>query len=151
MTFDIGLNEVCVRVGARYVITKFSGMDSLPNFLTHGAPLRARFARAGAPLWTAEMKWKWNDCRSERNSILLCRLHTDRFPQSVVIFGGRLWRERIAWVRGPTLAALRELRQVLHYISQNTVLLGFSYRLISVFSLFCSPEFSMYERSWVAR
>ena len=45
MTFDIGLNEVCVRVGVRYVITKFSGMDSLPNFLTHGAPLRARFAR----------------------------------------------------------------------------------------------------------
>ena len=28
----------------RYVITKFSRMDSLPNFLTHGAPL-ARFAR----------------------------------------------------------------------------------------------------------
>ena len=25
-------------------------MDGLPNFLTHGAPLRARFARAGAPL-----------------------------------------------------------------------------------------------------
>ena len=25
-------------------------MDSLPNFLTHGAPLRARFAPAGAPL-----------------------------------------------------------------------------------------------------
>ena len=38
------------RAGVRYVITKFSGMDSLPNFLTHGAPLRARFARAGAPL-----------------------------------------------------------------------------------------------------
>ena len=50
MIFDIGLNEVCVRVGVRYVITKFSGMDSLPNFLTHGAPLRGRFARAGAPL-----------------------------------------------------------------------------------------------------
>ena len=50
MTFDIGLNEVCVRMGVRYVITKFSGMDSLPNFLTHGAPLRARFARVGAPL-----------------------------------------------------------------------------------------------------
>ena len=32
--------------GVRYVITKFSRMDSLPNFLTHGAPLRARFARA---------------------------------------------------------------------------------------------------------
>ena len=50
MTFDIGLHEVCVRTGVRYVITKFSGMDSLPNFLTHGASLRARFARAGAPL-----------------------------------------------------------------------------------------------------
>ena len=46
MTFDIGLHEVCVRVGVLYVITKFSRMDSLPNFLTHGAPLRARFARA---------------------------------------------------------------------------------------------------------
>ena len=40
----------CVRTGVRYVITKFSGMDGLPNFLTHGAPLRARFACAGAPL-----------------------------------------------------------------------------------------------------
>ena len=39
-----------VRTDIRYVITKFSGMDSLPNFLTHGAPLRAREARAGAPL-----------------------------------------------------------------------------------------------------
>ena len=28
--------------GVRYVITKFSQMDSLPNFLTHGAPLCAR-------------------------------------------------------------------------------------------------------------
>ena len=34
------------RAGVRYVITKFSRMDSLPNFLTHGAPLRSRFARA---------------------------------------------------------------------------------------------------------
>ena len=34
------------RAGVRYVITKFSRMDSLPNFLTHGPPLRARFARA---------------------------------------------------------------------------------------------------------
>ena len=43
MTFDIGLNEVYVRVGGRagvrYVITKFTRMDSLPNFVTHGAPL----------------------------------------------------------------------------------------------------------------
>ena len=45
MTFDIGLHEVCVRVGVRYVITKFSRMDSLPNFVTHGAPLRAPCAR----------------------------------------------------------------------------------------------------------
>ena len=29
--------------GVRYVMTKFSRMDGLPNFLTHGAPL-ARFA-----------------------------------------------------------------------------------------------------------
>ena len=50
MTFDIGLHEVCVRVGVLYVITKFSRMESLPNFLTHGAPLRARLARARAPL-----------------------------------------------------------------------------------------------------
>ena len=45
MTFDIGLHEMCVRVGVRYVITKFSRMDSLPNFLTHGAP-QARASRA---------------------------------------------------------------------------------------------------------
>ena len=45
MTFDIGLHEVCVRVGVRYVITKFSRMDSLPNFLTYGAPLRTRVHR----------------------------------------------------------------------------------------------------------
>ena len=43
VTFDIGLHEVCVRVGVRYV--KFSRMDSLPNFVTHGAPLRALRAR----------------------------------------------------------------------------------------------------------
>ena len=45
MTFDISLHEECVRVGVRYVITKFSRMDSLPNFLTHGAP-QARALRA---------------------------------------------------------------------------------------------------------
>ena len=31
--------------GVRYVITKFSQVDSLPNFLTHGAPLCALRAR----------------------------------------------------------------------------------------------------------
>ena len=35
MTFDISLHEVCVRVGVRYVITKFSRMDSLPNRSEH--------------------------------------------------------------------------------------------------------------------
>ena len=39
VTVDISLHEVCVRVGVLYVITKFSRMDSSPNFLTHGAPL----------------------------------------------------------------------------------------------------------------
>ena len=33
------------RAGVLYVITKFFLMDSLPNFLTHGAPLRALRAR----------------------------------------------------------------------------------------------------------
>ena len=40
MTFDSGLHEVCVRVGVR-VITKFSRIDSLPNFVTHGAALES--------------------------------------------------------------------------------------------------------------
>ena len=54
MTFDIGLREVCVRVGGRagvrYVITKFSRLDSLPNILTHGAPLPTRFARESSAI-----------------------------------------------------------------------------------------------------
>ena len=41
VTFDICLHEVCVQVGVRFVITKFSRMDSLQNFVAHGAPLRA--------------------------------------------------------------------------------------------------------------
>ena len=45
VTVDISLHEVCVRVGVLYVITKFSRMDDLPNFLTHGAP-QARASRA---------------------------------------------------------------------------------------------------------
>ena len=48
-TFDISLYEVCLRVGVRYIMTKFSQMNSLPNFLTHGAP-QARVARTRAPL-----------------------------------------------------------------------------------------------------
>ena len=51
VTFDISLHVVCVRVGVRYVITKFSWMDSLPNFVTYGAP-QAR------PLRALELRWK---------------------------------------------------------------------------------------------
>ena len=51
MTFDIGLHEVCVRAGGRYVITKFSRMDSLlPNFVTHEAPLRALRVRESSAI-----------------------------------------------------------------------------------------------------
>ena len=45
VTFDICLHELCVRVSVRHVITKFSQMDSLPNFVTHGARLGALRAR----------------------------------------------------------------------------------------------------------
>ena len=50
MTFDIGLHvmsELNGLTGVRYVITKFSGMDSLPNFLSYGAP-RVRSSRRSA-------------------------------------------------------------------------------------------------------
>ena len=45
VTFDVSLHEVCVRVGVRYVITKFYRMDNSPSFVTNGAPLRAPCAR----------------------------------------------------------------------------------------------------------
>ena len=41
--------ELTYVTGVRYVITKFYRMDSLPNFLTHGAPL-ARFARESSAI-----------------------------------------------------------------------------------------------------
>ena len=44
--------------GLRYVITKFSRMDGLPNFLTHGAPqARASGAR--------ELRYNLFDCRCD--------------------------------------------------------------------------------------
>ena len=55
VTVDISLHEVCVRVGVLYVITKFSRMDGLPNFLTHGAP-QARASRA------RELRYQWDCC-----------------------------------------------------------------------------------------
>ena len=39
----------------RYFITKFYRMDSLPNFLTHGAPL-ARFARESSAIKTHSLR-----------------------------------------------------------------------------------------------
>ena len=72
MTFDIGLNEVCVQVGVRYVITKFSGMDSLPNFLTHGAPLRARELRYYTVFTVAWLMTVLKLFRSRQNGILSC-------------------------------------------------------------------------------
>ena len=48
VTFDIGLQDVCVWMGERTLclcLYKFSRMDNLPNFVIHGAPLRAFSAR----------------------------------------------------------------------------------------------------------
>ena len=81
LTFDIGLHQVCVRTGVRYVITKFSGMDSLPNFLTHGAPLRAREARAGAPL----SRWRSGD-RSDRLLLRVIANISDIFALKLSFF-----------------------------------------------------------------
>ena len=54
---DICLHEVCVRVGIRYIITKLSWMDSLPNFVTHGAPLRVLCTReSSAVRYNAQKK-----------------------------------------------------------------------------------------------
>ena len=39
VTFEISLHEVYVRARVRYAITKFSRMDTLPNFRSHGASL----------------------------------------------------------------------------------------------------------------
>ena len=46
VTFDMAYMK-CVYgwEGVPYVITKFSRKDSLPNFVTHGAPLRSLRAR----------------------------------------------------------------------------------------------------------
>ena len=96
MTVDIDLREVCVRVGGRagvrYVIAKFSRMDSLPNFLTHGAPLRARVARARAPLLyqlicrgkttghsSAPARWSCDNCQRifDLDSCQSNHTHTD--------------------------------------------------------------------------
>ena len=38
------------REGVRYVITKFSRMDSLTNFVTYGAPMRALRVRESSAI-----------------------------------------------------------------------------------------------------
>ena len=52
---------------------KFSRMDSLPNFLTHGAPLRARFARESSAntLNADQQPWGERMCIAWRNRFLL--------------------------------------------------------------------------------
>ena len=42
------MNSVHGWAGVRYVIAKFSRMDSLPNFVSHGAPLRPRERESSA-------------------------------------------------------------------------------------------------------
>ena len=44
------------RAVVHYVITKFSRLDSLPNFRTHGAPLPARFARESSAITLSDVK-----------------------------------------------------------------------------------------------
>ena len=44
----------------RYVITKFSRMDILPNFVTHSAPLRARESSAVTQLKCAHALMRVN-------------------------------------------------------------------------------------------
>ena len=52
MTIDIGLHEVCVRVGVRYVITKFSRMDSFNTKFSYSwcSALRALRARESSAI-----------------------------------------------------------------------------------------------------
>ena len=44
------MNCVYGQAGVRYVITKFSRMDSLPIFVTHGAPMRALRVRESSAI-----------------------------------------------------------------------------------------------------
>ena len=55
MTFDIGLHEVCVRVGVLYVITKFSRMDTVVYQIL--LPMVLRCARARA----RELRYNYSD------------------------------------------------------------------------------------------
>ena len=63
--FDIGLPEVCVRVGVHYVITKFSQMNSLPNFVTHGAPLRALSTRESSAIQVKQQTYGEQESRHD--------------------------------------------------------------------------------------
>ena len=67
MTFDIGLHEGSVQVvgraGVLYVITKFSQMNSLPNFVTNGGPLRALRARESSATKTLSILTQVGYCK----------------------------------------------------------------------------------------
>ena len=69
VTFDIGLHEMCVRVGVRYVITKFSRMDSSLNFVTHGAPLRALCACESSAIIINDQVTKPTNKRNAKNNV----------------------------------------------------------------------------------
>ena len=47
------------REGVRYVITKFSRMDSLTNFVTYGAPMRALRVRESSAINSSVFKSLW--------------------------------------------------------------------------------------------
>ena len=60
VTFDISLREVCVRVGGQAYPTSqpFSRMDSLPNFVTHGAPLSALYERESSARMKSQLAYQ---------------------------------------------------------------------------------------------
>ena len=74
----------------RYVITKFSRMDSLPNFLTYGAPLiniwisyiataegRNKFRDSAVPIYEIhllyQLQWDTSRWASRRHCIFTCK------------------------------------------------------------------------------
>ena len=96
------------RAGVRYVITKFSAMDSLPNFLTHGAPLRARFARGSSAInlaWKLKMLNDWYVMQLLQSYLMTCLCKVENWekfwihPSKLVCGLGRgvghvwLWRK----------------------------------------------------------
>ena len=75
-----------------FLRTKISWMHRLPNFLTHGAPLRALRARESSnknsSTWS-KYSGKWRDRRREKNcQFSLSRMNTKRVHKSTTHRGG---------------------------------------------------------------